>query len=135
MNEEGREYGRGDAAIREHLTRIAEGNGVLLRVQRQPCTGPAGARLSERVRMIFDVAAFDLWVDQGELVAGATDERTPLLSADEDEPWWTLLGHPLTRVAAHDAGGSLVQFRADDASPKILVLAAEGDAISVHALV
>ena len=135
MTEEAREYGRGDAAIREHLTRISEGNGVLLRVARVPCTGPAGARLSERVRLIFDVASFDLWVDQGELVAGAAEERSPLLSADEDEPWWALLGHPLTRIAAHDTGGSLVQFRADDASPKILILAAEGEAVSVRTVV
>ena len=53
---------------------------------------------------------------------------------DEDEPWWALLGHPLTR-ASEDGGALLLQFRPDAESPKILRLAAEGRTIRVQTIV
>ncbi len=117
------------------LGKIVEANGRLLRVARAPRTGAAGARLSTRVRLTFDVGAVDLWVEGDTLAAGEPDEAEALLDAAEDEPWWTVLGHPLVRVAAHAPAGTLVQFRPDEASPKIFVLGVEAGAVGVRTVV
>ena len=54
-----------DAPFHEQLQRVIDAGGVLLRTERIPCTGPAGARASERIRFTFDVGALDLWSDGG----------------------------------------------------------------------
>ncbi|MAE93574.1 MAG: hypothetical protein QF410_10045 [Planctomycetota bacterium] len=121
--------------LHAQLQRVAEAGGCLLRVERAPRTGPAGARLSERLRLTFDVGALDACVSGGQLQPSPPDASEPLLNADEDDPWWALLGHPLTKVAPHEEAGLLVQFRADDASPKILILAPEAGAVAVRPVV
>ncbi len=125
----------GDAGVEKHLQGLCEEGCVLLRVERAPKTGPSGARRSERLRLTFDKGAIDFWPSEGALACGSIDSGQALLNADEDEPWWTVLGHPLTRVAPQPGGGVLVQFRPDDASPKLFVLSCESDAVATQVVV
>lgn len=126
---------RNDLRTRGVLERIAKASGKLLRVEREPMPGPGGAQLSRQLRLSFDVGAVQLHAEDGGLVANVAEAEGTLVNADEDEPWWTVLGSPLTRVAPQDGGGLLVQFRADDSSPKLFVLGAEAGAVAVRIVV
>jgi len=51
------------------------------------------------------------------------DAPSGTVSAVEEEPWWRLIGAPLVRVWAEDAGAALrLQFRNDDDSPRFALL-------------
>ena len=120
------------------LERVVQGDGKLLRVLREPVAGPGGARRSRSLVWTFDVGGIALHVQRGSVVAEAMApdaDPSALLTADEDDPWWMLLGHPLTKASERADGALLVQFRADANSPKILVLAAHGDAIDVETVI
>ncbi|MBW2241531.1 MAG: hypothetical protein JRH01_06050 [Deltaproteobacteria bacterium] len=124
-----------DLRTRGVLERIAKASGKLLRVEREPAPGPGGALHSRHLRLSFDVGAVQLHTEAGGLMASTVEGEGALINADEDEPWWTVIGSPLTRVAAQEGGGLLVQFRADDSSPKLFVLVAEGEAVAVRVVV
>lgn len=124
-----------DLRTREVLKGIAEAGGTLLRVEREPAPGAGDASRSRRLRLIFDVGSIELHAESGGVAVGANQADSGLARADEDEPWWTVIGSPLTRVAAQEDGGSLVQFRADDASPKLFVLVAEGETVVVRVVI
>ncbi len=124
-----------DARTREVLKGIAEAGGKLLRVEREPAPGAGEAARSRRLRLCFDVGSVELHAEADGLAASIPQAETPWTRADEDEPWWTVIGSPLTRVAPQAGGGSLVQFRADDASPKLFVLVAEDEAVTVRVVI
>lgn len=126
---------RNDLRTRGVLERIAKASGKLLRVEREPMPGPGGAQRSRQLRLSFDVGAVQLHAEAGGLMASAAEAEGTLISADEDEPWWTVLGSPLTRVAAQEGGGVLAQFREDNSSPKLFVLVAEGEAVVVRIVI
>ena len=58
------------------------------------------------------------------------------LSLNEEEPWWALLGHPLTRADeifepdGHRAALDL-QFRHDDDNPRCVTLTLRQDVVEV----
>jgi len=136
-----------DGAAERVLGRVAEAGGKLLRAER--AMGPAAA--PARLRLTFDLGAVEIAPDAEGAALRATpaapspagDEelhRAPagdqeLHRADEESPWWTLLGHPLTRVAVREAGTLLLQFRPDDASPKILTLEPAAGAVRIRTVV
>lgn len=115
---------------------IIEASGRLLRVDRDPVPGPAGARASTRLRLTFDVGALELHLDPqaGGLAASPPGEGCAV-PANEEEPWWPLLGNPLCRVSERGPGELLLQFRPDDDSPRILVAKGEAGGVAVRALV
>ncbi len=119
----------------EVLERVAQAGGRLLRVEREPAPGPGGALRSRRLRLTFDVGAVELRAAPEGLAAGDGGDRPGLLGADEDEPWWTVIGNPLTRVAPHEERGCLVQFRQDEASPKLMILVPDGDTVEVRVVI
>ena len=111
---------------------IVERSGRLLRatLDASPTGGLAALALT------FDVGTVTLRSAGGELVidahpAGKGEAGT---NADEEDPWWTVLGDPLHRVHEHEAG-LLLQFRDDSSSPKILLLSADGAAVRVRTIV
>jgi hypothetical protein len=58
-----------------------------------------------------------------------------LSDGQEEEPWWRVLGSPLTRawaVKGELAGTVGLQFRADDSAPRIVTLQARGASVSVQ---
>jgi hypothetical protein len=121
----------------ERLEPIVAAGGRLLRVEREPAAGAAGARVSVRLRLWFDVGVVELYRAGSALEAEPVEPGAArlVLDAAEEEPWWALIGHPLTRVSPREDGSLLVQFRPDDASPRVLVLASEPDGVGVETLV
>ncbi len=119
------------------LAELAEGEAKLLRAQRDPVPGPAGGQNSRRLRLSFELAVVDLEVREGKLCAAAPDPASPAPSVDgaEEDPWWALLGHPITRVHPESDGAIVVQFRRDDASPKLLVIGPVAGAVAVRTLI
>jgi hypothetical protein len=124
----------GEAAA-QVLARVSAAGGRLLRVERAPAPGPAAARASRVLRLTFDVGRVELTAPQGALeaeVVPAGDAAPLPVAADEEDPWWSVLGNPLTRVEPRPDGSLLVQFRPDAAAPKLLALAPEGRAVAVR---
>jgi len=121
-------------SAQEILDRVAEAGGKLLRVTRDPIAGGAGT--SQRVVLTFDVGALAL-SSAGRGLEGLAVESgdAARLDAGEEEPWWAVIGHPLTRVQAQAGGALLVQFRADEASPRVFLLEPIGGAVGIRAVV
>ncbi|MCP3984282.1 MAG: hypothetical protein GY723_07825 [bacterium] len=124
-----------DARTRDALGHIATAGGKLLRVEREPVPGPGGEQRSLHLRLSFDTGAIQLRAEAGGVSTSTAEAEAVLANADEDEPWWAVLGSPLTKVAPQEGGGCLMQFRADDASPKLFVLAADGEALVVRVVI
>ena len=57
-----------------------------------------------------------------------------LVLADEDEPWWRLLGNPLAQVeVGEDPRNSVrLQFRKDDENPRSITLVREGEVVRIR---
>ncbi len=117
--------------------RVAETGGLLLRVDCAEDTGIGGSILL----MTFDVGRLLVRVDPVgrhlvvELAAPRDDLADELLPANEEEPWWRVLGSPLVRVSPLSEGtplsqGLRLQFRADDDAPRIIALSSSGPAVS-----
>jgi len=133
----------------EVFERAAEARARILRVEQlapggveDPCCG-AGFLLTFDVGRILVVAepvpgrlGLRLLQDRSEL-AGS------LRSLDEAEPWWRVLGQPLTRVwpGASGAGATAgdaeairdvrIQFREDDENPRVISLRLDAGAVCV----
>lgn len=114
--------------LAETLERVIRAQGRLLQVDRAPLAGPAGARVSSVLRLVFDVGVVTLSsggadADLEVEIASAAEPRSAVfVSASEDEPWWKLLGFPPTRVGGRPGGGVRVQFRGDQENPRWLAL-------------
>ena len=120
-------------SLAETLERVIRAQGRLLQVERAPLAGPAGARVSSALRLIFDVGIITLrsgraGADFEVEIASVPDSRSSVfVSASEDDPWWKVMGFPPTRVGARAAGGVRVQFRSDQENPRwIAVFSRDG---------
>ena len=114
---------------------------TLLRVDALSVDGAAGKR-SRALVLTFDVGPLIVEPshDGSELRFAALESGEVLdqgsVSLNEEEPWWALLGHPLTRAEeilepdGHRAGLEL-QFRRDDENPRRVALRLRDDAVEV----
>ena len=120
--------GEGNAGVVAWLDQVVERKGRLLRVTHTPATGGLAA-----LAFTFDVGTVRIEAVRGALAARAhpAGEGEADTNADEEAPWWTVLGNPLTRVQEHE-GGVLLQFREDADSPKIVWLVPGDHALSVR---
>ncbi len=131
---------QGDLKIFE---RAVEARGRLLRVE----ADRSGAT-PRQLALTFDVGRILVRPTADGLSATQVEERAGLLSTleplDEEEPWWRLLGQPLTAAwpgaptgEAVGAQGSVFlgvlkpRFREEAENPRIVVLEAAGAAVRV----
>lgn len=118
----------------ERLERVVEAGGVLLKAERFAGPNP---QLVAGLLLTFDVGRLLVEVDPG----GGTVRTTLIETKDaippgmedaaEEEPWWRLIGAPLSRATASSAGVRL-QFRADNENPRIVVLENDGGEVRVE---
>lgn len=122
--------------------RAVTARGRLLRVEADP------ARPHPRLlALTFDIGRIALRPEDGEIRAEAIPDRAllppGLVPLDEEDPWWRLLGHPITAVwpVADDAPGAVertpalraikLRFRESDANPRIVAVTAAGAALRI----
>ncbi len=114
--------------LAEALEQMVRAQGRLLQVERAPLVGPAGARVSSALRLIFDVGIVTLRTGRADAdfeveIASVPDTRSSVfVSASEDDPWWRVMGFPPTRVGIRAEGGIRVQFRSDQENPRWLAV-------------
>jgi hypothetical protein len=126
----------------EILERAAEARGRLLRVE----ADRAGA--APRVLVLtFEVGRILLTAGDEGLSVAHMEERSglpgELSSLDEEEPWWRVLGQPITAawpggveagIGASGLGSLMVvklRFREEGDNPRVVVLEATGSAVRV----
>jgi hypothetical protein len=124
------------------LERAAEARGKMLRVEADRDGATAGILVFtfDVGRVLVTPSADGLEVAHIE----ATDALPPgLVALEEDEPWWRLLGNPLTAawpggvetgVGARGLGSLMVlklRFRDEGENPRVVQLEATGNAIRV----
>lgn len=119
-----------DENIHDCFSKVIARDGRLLRATLDG--GPGGLA---KLALTFDVGTLAIQSNNGVLVAEAHEagKGEAGTNADEIDPWWTVLGNPLSRVTEHE-DGLLIQFREDAASPKILLLRAEGPAVQLRTI-
>ena len=126
-------------SLAEIFERVIRAGGQLLRVERAPLAGPAGSRISSALRLTFDIGVLTLRPggNQGDLeveVGRPTDAGPPVLvSASEEDPWWRVIGCPLTRIQVRAAGGVRMQFRGDQDNPRRFTLSQRHGGIEASA--
>ncbi len=121
----------------ERLQRAAEARARLLKAERlgRETSGatPGFLLTFEEGRLLIRVEAAS-----GEVHSVFLESREGLaeglFDAGEDDPWWRVMGSPLTRVWAGesprgDPQGMRLQFRDDQDSPRIVALVADGNRI------
>jgi hypothetical protein len=114
------------------LERAVQGGGQLLKVEKLgdgATEGPARALV-----FTFDVGRILVTAEDGQLrgdtLQSAEDLPSGLLDAAEEEPWWRILGNPVTKVGPDAESGFDVQFRHDDANPRRVRLRVDGSRVS-----
>lgn len=134
----------------ELLVRAAEARGRILKVERRAPVGQGDDPTIGLVFLLtFDVGRVLVGLDPATGQIEAThlevDAAPPTGLEDlaEEEPWWRVLGNPLCAAwpnatgegAESDRGGALaglcLQFREDDANPKLIALTAEAPGVRV----
>lgn len=126
------------------LDAVTRQEGRLLRAEIVPLPGRPGARRRRGLVLTFDVGPLLLAPADGgrELLVRPVSELDPpageARSADEEEPWWALLGQELVRARVRLAAGGRcealeLQFRADDQNPRRVSLELTGGEIQVSA--
>lgn len=134
----------------ELLERAAGARGRILKVERRAAAGHADDPLVGLAYLLtFDVGRVHVAAGAGgrELALSHLEVGAPLPAGLEDlaeeEPWWRVLGHPLCAVwpgapgepAQAAAGASpasvCMQFREDDANPKLIALTASDGSVRV----
>jgi hypothetical protein len=114
------------ALLDEWLARGAR----LLHVERVALRASPDPTRALSLRLTFDCGALCFEADADELSIVHSDEPIDgSVNADEDEPWWALLGHELRAVRLDvEAGGAArrarLQFRPDDQNPRCVLLRA-----------
>ena len=124
----------------ELLERAAGAGGQLLRVETQ-LAGPAGEEISALI-LTFDVGRVLLRADPAsgslrEQYVEPGDSLTPdWVNADDADPWWRVLGSPLSRVLEIDPGtgalGVALQFRPDGDNPRRIAVLVKGRGLAVQ---
>ena len=131
----GARIGQGATHVLEIFERAASAGGRLLRVERLDVQPGADECYANAYLLTFDVGRVLVSVQSpgGPLsllhLENADDVPSGLSPADEDEPWWRLLGAPVTRVIGDvpDLPKSItLQFREDADNPRRVELAAQG---------
>jgi len=118
----------GNAGTVGWLLQVIERKGRLLRVTQDRAGAGPGL-----LAFTFDVGTVRVGMSGGSLTAEArpVGEGEAAINVDEDDPWWTVLGNPLTKAQEHE-GGILLQFREEADSPKIVWLVPGDGALSVR---
>ena len=136
----------------EILKRVVDARGVLLRAEHLVATGASPTA----VVLTFDVARILLSAnpdanDPGAgnglaivLLENPEDSPSECVDAGEEEPWWRLLGAPLTRVDASDRsaepseGGPAearsvsLQFGTDAENARVVSVASRGGVLRIE---
>ena len=114
------------------LERWVQGGARLLRVERAPLRSTLDTRRALLLMLTFDRGRLVIGCggDGLELAVPQSEEEVPenLLPADEDDPWWTLMGTGL-RDASDESDGSRcaalhLRFRPDHENPRLVTLRA-----------
>ena len=142
QNQNGNRNGNGNESDLEIFERAVEAKGRLLRVDADRA-GPTPRRLA----LTFDVGRILLEATADGLTASsvAADATLPegLDSLAEEEPWWRLLGNPITAAWPGDAGEAAgarsgeslwclkLRFREEADHARIVLLEAAGPAVRV----
>lgn len=118
--------------------RIVSARGRLLRVEQYEDSEKKGAKVVPGLLMTFDVAHILIWGNaedatlQLEHIPNPDEAPSRLMRLDEKEPWWRILGSPLTAVQSLDKKTVFrLQFRENDRSPRTISLTLEGDRIRI----
>jgi hypothetical protein len=122
----------------ELLERVVEADGQLLRAQCYAEGADPEYALVTGLLLTFDVGRILMWADQvgaglqHMLVEDVEDLRQGMVTLDEEEPWWRILGSPLVRLwPTDDATGVRLQFRRDEGSPRYITLTKEGSHLRI----
>jgi hypothetical protein len=133
----------------ELFERAAEARGRILRVEQLvPEGGVSNPACGAGYLLTFDIGHILVAPDaatgglQLTHVEQRGDLRGALLPLEEEEPWWRVVGNPITRAwpATADAGaaasggessGVRIQFREDEENPKVISFRFEGGAVRV----
>lgn len=125
----------GQALFDEWLARGAR----LLHVERLPLRASLDPARALALALTFDCGVLKLEADADELhVARSDEEIEGAGSADEEEPWWALLGHELcgARLDVDRQGRAQrvrMQFRPDDQNPRFVRVGARHGQLRVVA--
>ncbi|MFP8872409.1 MAG: hypothetical protein VCB43_13920 [Myxococcota bacterium] len=117
----------------QRFERVVEAGGVLLKAERFAGKDPL---LVACLLLTFDVGRLLVEVAPGALTIRTTVMETKdavpagMVDGAEEEPWWRVLGGPLSRTQATDSGVRL-QFRADADNPRIIALENSGGEVRV----
>jgi hypothetical protein len=134
----------------ELFERVAEARGRVLRVEQLvPAGGASSPRRGPGYLLTFDVGRILVVADPAHgcllvrhVESAAEVEAIKRAPMDEQEPWWRVVGNPVTRVWPGGAGagaasgaGDLhevrLQFREDDANPRVISLRYDDGAVRV----
>ena len=139
------------SVVREPALReICERRPRLLRVERVPARGKRSPLRAHALMFLFDRLQLSVRADAEagalEVAAAGAPLLEDALRADEDEPWWMLLGTPLVAAwqsrdekgAGAPQGASPIsrlelQFREDGSSPKVVRLTLVDRHIAIRA--
>ena len=120
----------------EAFRNAADAGAQLLKVERLAQAGDDGIPLASAYLLTFDAGRVLLAADpaRGRLVANPIpdQESVPggLVDASEDEPWWRLLGCPLTHATPATEQTALgLDFRVSGGELRRLVIVMSGGAI------
>ena len=126
----------------EIFERAAKARGRILRVE----ADRVGA-LPRLLALTFDVGRIRVWSEADGIRAEAVPDRevlpAGLVPLDEEEPWWRVLGQPITAAWPLSGGETgpvaeasplralKLRFRESDQNPRIVAIAAAGPALRI----
>lgn len=118
--------------------RIVSARGRLLRVEQYADPAKRGTKVVPGLLMTFDVGHILIWGNtepatlQLEHIPNPEEVPSRLVKLDEKEPWWRILGSPLTAVQSlENKTVYRLQFRESDRSPRTISLTLQGDRIRI----
>lgn len=121
--------------------RAVAARGRILRVEADREDGPPRI-----LALTFDIGRVVVRSEEGEVRVEAVAEREALpgglVSLAEEDPWWRVLGQPITAARPLDAeqepvaraarlGGFALRFREPEQNPRVVRVAAAGPALRV----
>jgi hypothetical protein len=118
----------------ERLETTVEADGRLLKVDH---LGEVTAGIARGYLLTFDVGRLLLEVATGKVHSVVIENKEEISSdardASEAEPWWRVIGCPITKVWAGEIGaqGLRVQFRGDHENPRVISFVPDGADVRV----